>query len=118
MLFRSWDAIHHIGLPSPSEISKFPAVQRDIAVVVEQSIPSQKLMDVMRAQRQQFVQGIELFDEFRPQKETSSMTLNEKSLAFRVTLVNDQNTLQDSQVEACMSALINALQKECKARLR
>ena len=113
-----WDAIHHIGLPSPSEISKFPAVQRDIAVVVEQSIPSQKLMDVMRAQRQQFVQGIELFDEFRPQKETSSMTLNEKSLAFRVTLVNDQNTLQDSQVEACMSALINALQKECKARLR
>ena len=72
----------------------------------------------MLAQRQPFVRKIELFYEFRPQKESGSMALHEKSLAFRVTLVNDQDTLQDKEVEACMAALLNALKNQCNARLR
>ncbi len=114
----NWDAICDVGLPAPSEISKFPAVQRDLAVVVDQSVPAQTLLDVMLAQRQSFVRKIEVFDEFRPQKESSSMALHEKSLAFRVTLVNDQDTLQDKEVETCMTALLDALKNHCKARLR
>ena len=46
------------------------------------------------------------------------MAADEKSLAFRLTLVNDQETLQDTQVEAVVSALLGALQKECAASLR
>lgn len=114
----SWDAIAEVGLPSPSEISKFPAVQRDIAVLVKQSMPARDLMAVMLATKQTFLQKIELFDEFRPQKESTSMAADEKSLAFRLTLVNDQETLQDAQVEAVVNALISALKKECSARLR
>ena len=114
----NWGAISDIGLPVPTEISKFPAVQRDLAVVVEQSLPAQSLLDVMMAQRQPFVRRIELFDEFRPQKESGSLALHEKSLAFRITLVNDQETLQDKEVEACMTVLIDALKNQCQARLR
>jgi phenylalanyl-tRNA synthetase beta chain len=114
----SWDAIREIGFPSPNELSKFPAVQRDIALVVDQAMPAQDLIDVMQAQQDTFVQKIELFDEFRPQKESASMATHEKSLAFRITLVNDQDTLLDKQVEASMAGLLKALQKECKARLR
>lgn len=114
----NWDAITDIGLPSPTELSKFPAVQRDIAVVVKQSMPAQNLVDVMLAQKQPFVQKIELFDEFRPQKESAAMAADEKSLAFRLTLVNDRETLQDAQVEAVVNTLLGALQKECAARLR
>ena len=114
----NWEAIRDVGLPTPTEISKFPAVQRDLAVVVEQSVAAQTLLDVMMAQRQPFVRKIELFDEFRPQKESSSMALHEKSLAFRVTLGNDHDTLQDKDVEVCMTALLDALKKQCKARLR
>lgn len=113
-----WEAIRDIGLPTPTEISKFPAVQRDIAVVVDQAMPAQTLLDVMLAQNQSFVRKIELFDEFRPQKESASIALHEKSLAFRVTLVNDQETLQDQQVDACMKNLLDALKNDCKARLR
>ncbi len=113
-----WDAICDVGLPAPTEISKFPAVQRDLAVVVDQSVPAQTLLDVMLSQRQPFVRKIELFDEFRPQKESSSMALHEKSLAFRVMLVNDRDTLQDKEVETCMTALLDALKNQCKARLR
>ncbi|NDI27186.1 MAG: phenylalanine--tRNA ligase subunit beta, partial [Burkholderiaceae bacterium] len=114
----NWDAICDVGLPAPTEISKFPAVQRDLAVVVDQSVPAQTLLDVMLAQRQPFVRKIELFDEFRPQKESGSMALHEKSLAFRVTLANDRDTLQDKEVETSITALLDALQNQCKARLR
>jgi phenylalanyl-tRNA synthetase beta chain len=113
-----WDAITQIGLPVPSEISKFPAVQRDIAVVVKQSVPAQSLIEIMLAKKQPYLIKIELFDEFRPQKESTSMASDEKSLAFRLTLVNDQETLQDAQVEAVVHALLSALQKDCAARLR
>ena len=114
----NWDAICDVGLPAPTEISKFPAVQRDLAVVVDQSVPAQTLLDVMLAQRQPFVRKIELFDEFRPQKESGSIALHEKSLAFRVTLANDRDTLQDKEVETSITALLDALQNQCKARLR
>jgi phenylalanyl-tRNA synthetase beta chain len=113
-----WDAITQIGLPAPIEISKFPTVQRDIAVVVKQSIPAQSLIETMLAKKQPYLIKIELFDEFRPQKESASMAADEKSLAFRLTLVNDQETLQDAQVEAVVHALLSALQKDCAARLR
>jgi phenylalanyl-tRNA synthetase beta chain len=46
------------------------------------------------------------------------MADDEKSLAFRVTLLNPQETLQDAQIEAVMTALLAALEKNCAARLR
>ena len=67
---------------------------------------------------QNFVKAIELFDEFKPKAGSSSMADDEKSLAYRVTLLNPQETLQDAQIEAVMTALLAALEKNCAARLR
>ena len=107
-----------IGLPQPEELSKFPAVQRDLAVVVKQNIAAQVLLDAMYASKPHFVRSIELFDEFRPKAGSASMAEDEKSLAFRVTLLNPEDTLQDAQIEAVMSGLLAALEKNCAARLR
>ena len=107
-----------LGLPVPEELSKFPAVQRDLAVVVKQSVSAQSLLDAMLSTKQNFVRAIELFDEFKPKAASSSMADDEKSLAFRITLLNSQETLQDPQIDAVMSALLNALEKKCAARLR
>ena len=112
------DAIRELGLPVPEELSKFPAVQRDLAVVVKQDVPAQSLLDVMLASKQNFVRSIELFDEFKPKSGSSSMADDEKSLALRVTLLNPNETLQDPQIDAVMAALLNALEKKCAARLR
>lgn len=112
------EPIRQLGLPQPEELSKFPAVQRDLAVVVKQNISAQTLLDVMRAAKQNFVLSIELFDEFKPKTGSSSMADDEKSLAFRVTLLNTQETLQDPQIDAVMAALLGALEKKCAARLR
>ncbi|WP_114636915.1 phenylalanine--tRNA ligase subunit beta [Polynucleobacter necessarius] len=112
------DPIRELGLPVPEELSKFPAVQRDLALVVKQSVPAQTLLDAMSASKQNFVRKIELFDEFKPKAGSSSMAENEKSLAFRVTLLNPQETLQDPQIDAVMAALLSAVEKKCAARLR
>ena len=112
------EPLRNIGLPQPEELSKFPAVQRDLAVVVKQNIPAQALLDAMQASKQQFVRSIQLFDEFRPKTGSASMAEDEKSLAFRVTLLNPEDTLQDVQIEAAMSGLLLVLEKKCAARLR
>lgn len=112
------EAVRNLGIPQPEELSKFPAVQRDLAVVVKQSVSAQALLNAMNKTKQNFVRGIELFDEFKPKAGSSSMAVDEKSLAFRVTLLNPQETLQDVQIEAVMTALLAALEKNCAARLR
>ena len=113
-----WDALAEMGLPAPAEISKFPAVQRDLAVVVKQSVAAQTLLDAMAAAGQTLVRHIEVFDEFRPGAGSSSMAADEKSLAFRITLQNPAETLQDAQIDAAIAALLSALEKCCNARLR
>jgi phenylalanyl-tRNA synthetase beta chain len=112
------DPIRELGLPVPEELSKFPAVQRDLALVVKQSVSAQSLLDAMAASKQNFVRNIELFDEFKPKAGSSSMADDEKSLAFRVTLLNPNETLQDPQIDAVMAALLGAVEKKCAARLR
>ena len=112
------DPIRELGLPVPEELSKFPAVQRDLALVVKQSVSAQSLLDVMASSKQNFVRNIELFDEFKPKAGSSSMADDEKSLAFRVTLLNPNETLQDPQIDAVMAALLGAVEKKCAARLR
>ena len=112
------EAICNLSIPQPEELSKFPAVQRDLAVVVKQALSAQALLDAMNAKKQNFVKAIELFDEFKPKAGSSSMADDEKSLAFRVTLLNPQETLQDAQIEAVMTSLLSSLEKNCAARLR
>ena len=112
------EPIRELGLPQPDELSKFPAVQRDLAVVVKQAVSAQSLLDAMTASKQNFVRTIELFDEFKSKAGSSSMAEDEKSLAFRVTLLNSQETLQDPQIDAVMAALLGAVEKKCAARLR
>ncbi|MEN3295426.1 MAG: phenylalanyl-tRNA synthetase beta chain, partial [Burkholderiales bacterium] len=85
-------------VPAYEEISKFPAVVRDIAVVVKQSVPMQDLMDTFIAERQanaacDIMQAIVLFDEYRGK----GLENDEKSLAFRFTLQDTQTTLQDDK---------------------
>jgi phenylalanyl-tRNA synthetase beta chain len=112
------DPMRELGLPQPEELSKFPAVQRDLALVVKQHVSAQSLLDTMMASKQNFVRAIELFDEFRPKAGSSSMADDEKSLAFRVTLLNPNETLQDPQIDAVMAAVLGAVEKKCAARLR
>jgi phenylalanyl-tRNA synthetase beta chain len=112
-------ALRTRDVPAYQEISKFPAVVRDIAVVVKQSVRMQDLMDTFVAVRQSnpacdIMQAIVLFDEYRGK----GLENDEKSLAFRFTLQDTQTTLQDDKVDAAMAAFIDSVEKKHGARLR
>jgi phenylalanyl-tRNA synthetase beta chain len=112
-------ALQARDIPVYKEISKFPAVTRDLALVVKQSVSMQDLMDVFIAEKQSnqacnILQAIVFFDEYRGK----GLENDEKSLAFRFTLQDTQTTLQDDTVDAAMSAFIAAANKKHGARLR
>jgi phenylalanyl-tRNA synthetase beta chain len=92
---------------------------RDLALVVKQDISAQALLDTFVAEQQsnaacRVLQAFVLFDEYRGK----GLENDEKSLAFRFTLQDTQTTLQDEAVDAAMSALVAAANKNHGARLR
>ncbi|AJX32266.1 phenylalanine--tRNA ligase subunit beta [Burkholderia oklahomensis] len=117
------DALVARTLPVPSEVSKFPPVRRDIAVVVDQKVEVQALFDEMKKALAEdackFVQKVALFDEFRAKSNTSSgLSAHEKSLAFRVTLQDPAGTLQDEMVDQAIQTLVDRMARVYGARLR
>ena len=112
-------ALQERDVPVYTDISKFPAVTRDLALVVKQSVQVQQLLDIFAAQKQAnaacaIVQAIVLFDEYQGK----GLESDEKSLAFRFTLQDTQNTLQDDTVDAAMAAMVTAATSQLSARLR
>jgi len=108
------DALIARTLPAPTDVSKFPPVRRDIAVVVDQSVEVQALFDEMKKALAndacRFVQKVVLFDEFRAKSNTSGgLAMHEKSLAFRVTLQDAAGTLQDEVVDRAIQMLVERM---------
>lgn len=117
------DAVRDIGLPGYTEISKFPAAVRDLALVVKQTVRVQDLTDAMRAALDKqgfdrYLQSLVLFDEFRPKATSAAIGADEKSLAFRLTLQDTGATLQDETVDSAVRCMVEAATAAFGARLR
>lgn len=117
------DAVRDIGLPGYTEISKFPAAVRDLALVVKQTVRVQDLTDAMRAALDKqgfgrYLQSLVLFDEFRPKAASAVIGADEKSLAFRLTLQDTGATLQDETVDSAVRCMVEAATAAFGARLR
>lgn len=114
-------ALTEIGLPAYHEVSKFPAVVRDLALVVSKHVSVQSILATMReagSNFSQLVRDIKLFDMFQPEHGNAYMGVDEKSLAFRITLQDSDSTLQDEQVESMMRVLLDSVKQTHDARLR
>jgi phenylalanyl-tRNA synthetase beta chain len=106
-------------LPAATAISKFQAVERDIAVVVKEGVGHTALMQAIHAaDTNGLLRDALLFDVFRAKEASSSMALDEKSLAIRLTLQGIEATLTDEQIEAAVAAVLASLQAALGARLR
>jgi phenylalanyl-tRNA synthetase beta chain len=113
------EAVMARKLPAAKGISKLQAVERDIAVVVKESVGHTALMQAIHAaDTKGLLQEAMLFDVFRAKEATASMALDEKSLAIRLTLQSSDATLTDEQIEVAVAAVLQALQAKLDARLR
>lgn len=102
------------ALPAFGEVSKMPAVIRDLAFVVPVEMSAARLLEVLKAAAAPIVREIVLFDLYHGK----GIDPDKKSLAFSVLMQDTQRTLEDAEVEAAMAALVQQAEQKLGARLR
>jgi phenylalanyl-tRNA synthetase beta chain len=113
------DAVLQRAVPSFQNVSRFQAVERDIAVIVNESVTHAALMQAIHeAPTQGLLRDALLFDVYRPKQAAASLSDGEKSLAVRLTLNSEEATLTDAQIESAMQAVVDQLARDVGARLR
>ena len=108
------DALQKAHLPRYAEVSRLPAAFRDLAVVVEQKLELQAILDGLADHRPAIVQEIRLFDIYTGK----GVGQGKKSLAFRIVMQDTQRTLQDIEVDAAVQQLVEYLRQSFAAQLR
>ena len=96
------------------EISKFPAVQRDLAIVVDKSLKYEQVEKATQNARVNKLQSISLFDIFESEK----LGANKKSLAVNFVFLDEEKTMTDKDIDAMMSKIITSYEKELQAEIR
>lgn len=96
------------------EISKYPAVSRDLALLVNKDITFRQIEDVAYQTERNLLKNIELFDVY----EGNNLPEGKKSYAINLTLQDTQKTLTDKQIDKVMQSLINNFKNRLSAELR
>jgi phenylalanyl-tRNA synthetase beta chain len=95
------------------EIEKFPAVIRDIAMILPKEIPHEKILSAIENPKEPLLESVELFDLF-----TEQVGPAEKSLAYRLTYRDQSRTLRNEEVNAVHAKIRERLRSDLGAKLR
>jgi phenylalanyl-tRNA synthetase beta chain len=101
-------------IPRAQPLPRFPAIERDLAVVVEDHIAAGALLATIKEVGREYLEQAGAFDEYHgPQ-----VPEGHKSIAFTLTFRSPERTLTDAEVDKVMTEIKLALQKRHKARFR
>ena len=96
------------------EISKYPAVSRDLALLIDKSVEFEQIEQIARQTEKKLLKKVELFDVY----EGKNLPAGKKSYAVNFILQDEEKTLNDKQIEAIMNKLIAQLTAKLGAQLR
>ena len=96
------------------DISKFPSVSRDLALLIDKSVEFEQIEQIARQTEKKLLKSVELFDVY----EGKNLPEGKKSYAVNFILQDETKTLNDKQIEAIMTKLINNLKQKLGAELR
>lgn len=96
------------------EISKFPAVKRDLALLLDKGISYSELYESTQNLKLDLLKSVQLFDVYEGDK----LPEGKKSYALSFVLQNEEKTLADTEIEKIMNELIRNFQKNFNAELR
>lgn len=94
--------------------SKFPTVERDLALVVADEIPAGELVKAVKSAKIKFLTDIEVFDSYKSEQ----IGKNKKSLAISFSFSSAERTLTDDDVNAEISKILSLLKRKFRAKLR
>jgi len=95
-------------------LPKFPAVQRDLAMVVDRTLPWSMLESTVQQIGLENLQGIKLFDIF----ESDKLGVDKRSMAINLIFQHSEKTLTDAEIDGWMQQVMKALASECNAEIR
>lgn len=113
----NWSILSEIASqnkPAIQEISRFPAVQRDIAMVVARQLPYEMVESAVQKMRLKQLQTMQLFDIFESEK----LGANKKSMAVSFTFLDNEKTLTDKEIDGWMNKIMTTLEKDLQAEIR
>ena len=96
------------------DISKFPSVSRDLALLIDKNVEFEQIEQIARQTEKKLLKSVELFDVY----EGKNLPDGKKSYAVNFILQDETKTLNDKQIEAIMTKLINNLKQKLGAELR
>ena len=96
------------------DISKFPSVSRDLALLIDKSVEFKQIEQIAHQTEKKLLKSVELFDVY----EGKNLPEGKKSYAVNFILQDETKTLNDKQIEAIMTKLINNLKQKLGAELR
>jgi phenylalanyl-tRNA synthetase beta chain len=102
------------GERKASELPRFPAVERDLAVVVPEEVPAGDLLATIQAAGGELLESVTAFDEYR----SAQLGEGVRSVALALTFRSPERTLTDSEVDSQMASIRSRLEKDHGARLR
>ena len=97
-----------------TEISKYPAVSRDLALLLDETIEFRQIEEIARQTEKKLLKSVELFDVY----EGKNLPAGKKSYAVNFILQDETKTLNDKQIDAIMQKLIQNLKKQLNCELR
>jgi phenylalanyl-tRNA synthetase beta chain len=125
------EALQVVAVPMARPIPRFPAVIRDIALVVDDTITVQQILDAVddlnrKDKRPEVLREFRLFDLYRAAGDSgkaaavgaSALSGKEKSLAFRIVLQDTERTLSDADADASVAVILAELTSRLGAKLR
>ncbi|WP_165006800.1 MULTISPECIES: phenylalanine--tRNA ligase subunit beta [unclassified Enterococcus] len=95
-------------------VTKFPAVSRDIAMLVKEAVTSQELTAVIRSAAGKYLTDIQLFDVYQGE----NIEAGNKSMAYSLTFSNPEATLTDEEINKAMDKVTKALAETLGASIR
>lgn len=95
-------------------LPRYPAVMRDLAVLVDKDIPVARLNTAMGSAGGQYLEQIRLFDVYQGQQ----VPAGKKSVAFSLIFRSSERTLNDEDIHPVMQAILSALKQDFQAVLR
>ena len=103
-----------VGKMKYKEISKFPSIKKDLAVVVNKNITSEEIQDIIKKAGGSTLSKIEVFDVYTGK----GIEENKKSIACSLTFEKMDRTLTDEEINESLNKIIEMLNKKLNAELR
>ena len=97
-----------------TQIAKFPATERDIAIVVDEEVEVGAIEKVISKKCKKILEGLKLFDVYRSEK----LGENKKSVAYSLRFRSEERTLTDGEISEVMETITKDLERELGAELR